>query len=151
MRRYAGIRTGVTNTTSTTAPLCSVTGAATFRARIYDILSGADATPADNYAEFSLRRTSSNGTTSATFTPTALDPGDPAALATFTTTWSIQPTITASSDILSWTQNSRAAFRWVAVPDGELVIPATAGAGIAHMAVGSNTATTFQFTYHWQE
>ena len=151
MRRYAGIRTTATNTTSTTAPIWGLTGAATFRAQVYDILHGADATPADNYGEFSLRRSSSNGTTSATFTPTALDPGDPASLAVFATTWSIQPTITASSDVLSWTQNSRAAFRWVAVPDGELIIAATAGAGLQCMPVGSNTATTYQSTVHWRE
>jgi len=151
MRRYAGIRTTATNTTSTTAPIWGLTGAATFRAQVYDILHGADATPADNYGEFSLLRTSNNQTTATTFTPTALDPGDPASLATFALTWTIQPTITALSNVLSWTQNSRAAFRWVAVPDGELIIPATAGAGFACLPVGSNTATTYQSTVHWRE
>jgi len=152
MRRYAGIRTAATNTTSTTAPMWAVYGAATFRLALYDLLHGADATPADNYGEFNLVRATTLGTTSATFTPQALDPGDPAALGSFVTTWSLQPTVgAATTGVLQWTQNSRAAFRWVAVPDGEIIIAATAAAGLACMPVGSNTATTYQTTIHWRE
>jgi|SRR6266850_545955 len=150
-RAYFGVRTGVTNTTSAANPLFGITGGTTARVSIYDIISGSDATPADNYAEFAIRRLSTAGTTSATFTPTALDPADPAASAVFATTWSAQPTVTASSDIWSVSQNQRATFRWVAAPGGELLIPATAAAGLGMMAVGSNATATYQFSVYWME
>lgn len=150
MRRYAGY-SNATNTASTTVPMFTITGAATFRARLYDFVSGSDATPADVAGKFSFRRISSNGTTSTTVTPNALDPGDPASLATYTTAWSVNPTITASSDMLQIAHNARATVRWVAIPDGEIVIPATSGAGLALMAVVTTTAQNYAWTTHWQE
>ncbi len=151
MRRYAGYQTAKTNTTSTTVPQWSLVGAATFRIQLYDILVGADATPADNYAEFSLKRNTSNGTAGSTFTPIALDPGDPASLATFITNQNGTPTLTASSEMLGITLNQRATFRWVAVPDGEIIVPATAANGLSLMAVGSNATGTYNWTCHWKE
>ena len=151
MRRYAGYQTGKTNTTSTTVPLWSLIGAATFRLQLYDLIASSDATPADNYAEFSIKRNTSNGTAGSTFTPVALDPGDPASLATFIVNQNGTPTLTASSEVLGWSQNQRATFRWVAVPDGELIIPATAANGLSLMAVGSNSTGTYSFTAHWRE
>lgn len=150
MRQYAGY-SNATNTASTTVPMFTITGAATFRARIYDFISGSDAAPADNAGKFSFRRISSNGTTSTTVTPNALDPGDPASLAVYTTAWSVNPTITANSDLLQIAHNQRGTFRWVASPGGELVIPATSGAGLALMAVVTTSAVNYAWTTHWAE
>ena len=149
-RRYAGY-SNATNTASTTVPMFTVTGAATVRLRIYDLIASSDASPADASGKFALRRISSNGTTSTTVTANALDPADPAAIAVYTTAWSGNPTITANSDLLQFAHNLRATFRWVAAPNGELVVPATAGAGLALMAVVTNTASNYAWTTHWEE
>lgn len=150
-RAYAGIARNVTNTSSTTVPMWWLTGGTVSRLTVYDIISGSDATPADNYAEFALRRSTTLGTVSTSFTPTALDPANPAAAATFNLTGSGQPTITASSDVLNIAHNQRATFRWVAAPGGELIVPATSANGFALMAVASNATGTYGWTVHWQE
>jgi hypothetical protein len=150
-RNYAGVARNVTNTTSTTNPMWGLTGSATSRLSVYDIIQGSDAVPADNDAEFAIRRSSSNGTTTTNFTPNALDPANPAAAGVFTTAWSVQPTITAASDLINIAQNMRATFRWVAAPNGELIIPATAGAGLQMMAVASNSTGTWGWTVYWTE
>jgi hypothetical protein len=150
MRRYSGY-VSATNTASATVPMLNLTGGTTTRLRIGDIIIGSNATPADNYAQFALRRTSAAGTTSATFTPTALDPADPAAAAVFATAWSVNPTITASSDLLEVSMNQRATFRWVAAPDSEIIVPATAGAGVALMSVATSGNASYTHTVLWQE
>jgi hypothetical protein len=149
-RRYSG-NAAATNTTSTTVPMFTLVGAATTRLFAYDLISGSNATPADNYAQFAMRRVSARGTQSATWTPTALDSANPASLAVFDTTWSVNPTITASSDLLQISHNQRATFRWVAAPLSELVVPATAGAGLAWMAAGSNATASYNWTLLWEE
>jgi hypothetical protein len=128
-----------------------LTGATTTRVRVYDFISGSDATPADNATKFSFRRTSARGTQSTSVTPNAIDPADPASLATYDTAWSVNPTITANSDLLQVAHNQRATFRWVAAPDSEIIIAATSGAGIALMAVVASATANFAWTTLWQE
>jgi hypothetical protein len=151
LRNYAGVARAVTNTTSTTAPMWYLTGGAVSRLVLYDLVVGSDATPADNYAEFAIRRTTTAGTTTTTFTPTLLDPANGAAAGVFVLTASAQPTITANSDLLNIPINQRATFRWVANPGGELIVPATAGNGLAFMAVASNATATYGITAYWSE
>lgn len=150
-RNYAGIARNTTNTTSTTTPMWYLTGGTVSRLSIYDIIQGSDATPADNDAEFAIRRTTTAGTTTTTFVPTLLDPANGAAAGIFVLTASAQPTITAASDLINIAQNQRATFRWVAAPNGELIVPATAAAGIAMMAVASNATGTWGWTCYWTE
>lgn len=149
-RKYSGVASA-NNTTSTTVPMFSLVGAATTRLFVYDFISGAAALPADNYAQFAIRRVSARGTQSASWTPIPLDPANPASLATFDTAWSGNPTITASSDVLQISHNQRATMRWVAAPGSELVVPSTAGAGLALMAVGSNATANYNWTVLWEE
>jgi hypothetical protein len=82
-RRYSSSLSGQTNTGSTTLQqtVCSTT----IRAQIYDlIISGGGVAPADNAAEYQMKRLTAAGTVS-TFTPQALDSGDPATTMTLTT------------------------------------------------------------------
>lgn len=148
-RRYAGF-VSATNTASTTVPMFQLGGATTTRLRLFDFISGSNATPADNYAQLAFRRSSALGTSSASFTPTALDPADPASLASFSTAWSTAPTITASSDLLEISHNQRATFRWVAAPDSELVVAAST-TGLCLMSVATSGAVSFTFNALWQE
>jgi hypothetical protein len=145
-RRYS-VAAQDTNTAATSQ--VGVTSAATIRPKIYDLICGSDATPADNAAEYNLQRHTAAGTSTA-FTPVALDPGDPASLAASGYNHSVEPTYTAAALLLEWAQNQRATFRWVAAPNSELVLPATAANGASVITVtvaGSAINTNFQIYF----
>lgn len=148
--RYNGF-SNATNTVSTTVPMFNLVGATSRRLRIYDFVVGSDATPADAACKYSFRRTSARGTQSASVVATALDPADPTAVGLYDTAWSGNPTITASSDLLQIPMNQRATFRWIAVPGGELLVPATSGAGIALMSAVASATANYAFSTHWEE
>lgn len=150
MRRYTGY-SNATNTVSTTVPMFTIVAATTTRGRIYDFMSGSDATPADAATKLGFRRISARGTQSASVTANPLDPADPAALLLYDTTWTINPTITASSEVLQVAHNQRATFRWVAQLDGEIIIPATSGAGVALMSIVASATANYAWTTMWQE
>jgi hypothetical protein len=147
MRRYSGAGQD-TNTAATT--IVELRSATTIRPRIYDFILGSDATPADNAAEYVLQRTTTAGT-STSFTPVALDPGDPASLASFGQAHSAEPTYTAAALLLDIATNQRATFRWVAAPGGELVLPAAAnGVGLQVITVAGSAVNTVA-QLHWEE
>lgn len=100
------------------------------RIKLYDILFGSGGTPADNVLQFDVSRTSANGTDTSV-TPLQLDPADAASAATFGSNASAEPTVTASTSLINFNLNQRASYRWVSAPGSELVIPATANAGLA--------------------
>jgi hypothetical protein len=140
-----------TNTVSTTVPMFNLVGAATRRLKVYEIIVASDATPGDEASKFSLMRTTARGTQSTTVAPNALDPEAPASIATLDTTWSVDPTITALSQLLQFAVNQRATFRWVAVPGSEIIVPAVAGAGLALISVVSTSPANFAFSIFWRE
>ena len=90
---------------------------------------------------FDVSRQTSLGTgTSATSAP--LDSLDAAAGTVATVNYTVEPTVTASTELFSMGLNQRASFRWVAVPGFELVIPATNVNGIVGRAKSTNYAST---------
>lgn len=104
----------VTNTASATVPMTSLFGTATSQVAIYEVNAGSDAS-ADNAVKYAIMRASARGTSATAFTPIAVDQNvTQAALTTVDLTWNINPTITASSQILQWAQHQRATYRWVA-------------------------------------
>lgn len=117
-------------TASTTATLGTMTadGTRARRLKVYDMIFGSEATPADAAILWTIRRCTAAGTSTAV-TPQNLDPAD------FTTEYdagenhTIEPTYTAGAILLNIALNQRATFRWVAAPGGELVMPATANNG----------------------
>ena len=130
-RRYS-IDGQDTNTATTT--ILGLTSASTVRPAVYDLISGSDATPADNAAEYNLQRYTAAGTSTGV-TPQALDPNDPAALAAAGEAHSAEPTYTANAVLLNYAHNQRATFRWVAAPSGELKLPATAANGVGIQSI----------------
>lgn len=152
MGAYAGI-TNKTNTVSTTIPMFNLVGAATRRLKVFDLIIGCDAAPADQASKFALRRTTVDGSPLTNFAPTKLDPADGASVALLDLTWTggQEPTITANSDVLQVAMNQRATFRWVAAPGSELVVPATAEAGLALMAAVATSPANHAFTVLWTE
>lgn len=134
MARSYSINGSATTNASATLPLLTVISTAAVRTKIYDVVVGSDATPADNAAKFQFQRCTSAGTAGSSITPQAIDPGDPAAVTTSgLAVFSVGPTLTASAFLLQFAVNQRATFRWVAAPGKEMVCPATASNGIALM------------------
>lgn len=149
MRRYTADGQTAAGTNLTIAEVLAV--GATTRARIYDIIIGSDATPADVATEFNLIRGTVSGTPTTTVTPRALDPGDPASLMSLKVGTFSGQTKTANSSLMNIALNQRATFRWVAVPDGELVIPATTDNWIGLESIGSGGTPNINVSFAWQE
>jgi hypothetical protein len=134
----AGIASG---TDKTQINLFNPAATPTKRARIYDVLVGSVATPADQAAKFYMGRTTAVGTEGAGFTPNNLDPAGPAGeLDSGVGVFSVEPTYTASKQLLAFSLNQRATFRWVAAPGSELVCAATQNNGIG-LKTSSSTST----------
>jgi hypothetical protein len=148
---HAGTQQAMTTTYKTLVSLTAATGATTLRkAWIYDAMWGADGTPADNQVTVKLDRQTSVGTgTAAVASP--LDGGDAAALITETVNHTIEPTVTAATQLIELSINQRASYRWVAAPGGELVVPATDVAGIGSRAKSAAYTGTMVSTLHFHE
>jgi hypothetical protein len=146
-RRYS-IDGQDTNTAGTS--ILGLTSAATIRPRIYDVIVGSDAAPADNAAEYVIQRYTAAGTATAV-TPFALDPADPASLAAAGEAHSVEPTYTSNAILLHFALNQRATFRWVAAPGGELVMPATAANGAGLNVTNVSSATNCNVCFHYEE
>lgn len=150
MGRHYSISGQAANTANTT--ILGLTSAATIRPKVYDLILGSDATPADNAAEYNLQRYTTAGTPAGAVTPQLLDPGDPASLATAGQgVYSVEPTYTANAIMLMWAQNQRATFRWVAAPGGEIILPATAANGVGVRAITVTAAVNTNCCIHFEE
>lgn len=146
-RRYSGEgnQTPLANNT-----IIGLTSASTVRPRLYDILIGAAGTPEDKYSLFCVKRYTAAGT-STPFTPMALDPADPAALASIGSNHTVEPTYTANSQLLTLPLNARSTVRWVASDGGELVAPATAANGLGLSFIATDATIDHYATFHWME
>ncbi len=141
-----------TNTASSTVPMLNVMGTATSQIGIYEINSGSDAS-ADNAVKYTVMRTSARGTQSTTVTPTAADQNvTQAALTTCDVAWNINPTITASSQILQWGQHQRGTYRWVAYDYTKFLrSQAGTGKGMALMSAVVSSAFNGVFSVSFDE
>lgn len=149
MRRYSADGNAAAGTNVTIAEIVAV--GATTRARIYDIIIGSDTVPADVATKFNIIRGTVSGTPTTTVVPRALDPGDPASLMSGRIGTFSGQTKTATSSLLNISLNQRAAFRWVATPDGEIVIPATTDNWVGLESIGSGGVPNITVTFSWQE
>lgn len=156
MARYSlsntmGTPSNLTTTYKTQWDLTAATGATTLRkAWIYDLLFGADGTPADNAIVYKVDRQTSTGTrTSAT--PAPLEGSDAAALITAGVVTTIEPIVTSATQMIELAVNQRASYRWVAAPGGELVVPATNVAGFgARAKSAAYTSTVTASVMFWE-
>lgn len=96
----------------------------------YDLVIGSDDTPGDQAARFVAGRITAQGTGGTNFTPINLDPGGPAGVKSSHYAPSAEPTYTANKELLVFSLNQRATFRWVAAPGSELWMAATQNNGI---------------------
>ena len=138
----------------TDLPIINLTASATIRMRLYELIIGSDATPADVAAEFVVIRTTGVGSGGTTLTETALDPdhGIAAGVAGIGGTFGTAPVDTANSELLMIGLNQRATFRWVASPGGELMPTSATDNGLMVNCVGMSSGTpNFNCTLHWTE
>lgn len=132
----------MTSTYKSLVQVSAATGATTLRRGwVYDIMFGADGTPADNAMNYIVNRNSTAGT-GTSHTPTPLDSGDAACLLTGLVNHTIEPTITDQTGLLQIAINQRASYRWVASPGGEFIIPATNVNGLGVRAKSPAYAST---------
>ena len=148
MAKYA---VELNRTASATASLGTVIADATRprRGKLYDVIFGSEATPADNAFRYIVQRITAAGTSTAV-TPQALDPGDAATEFDAGENHTIEPTYTAGAILLAVGLNQRATFRWVASPGGELVYPATASNGLG-VQTPTSSAVAITATLHVDE
>ena len=149
MGRYAidGEKTTVTTGLLTAV---NIIGAATRRIRLYDFTLSVPTAPDDNVLEWILQRSTVVGT-GTPVVPQALDPADPTAVATADEDHSVEPTYTADEILWKGAMNQRATYRWVAAPDGELIVPATAANGIGFQVLSPAFTGDATVTAHIQE
>lgn len=148
-RRYS--INGTRSVASPTQTLLTLVSAATIRPKIYDLIMGSNATPADNALEWLLQRFTVAGTAGSSVTPAPLDPADPAALASAGQAHSAEPTYTSAKVLLDVAMNQRSTQRWVAAPGGELISPATAANGIGVQPIHASFTGSVIATIHFEE
>lgn len=128
---YNATTPALTAITTTYKTLINLTAGATpRRIRIHEFVFGTTGTPADNAMQYDVSKTSTVGTgVSGVVVP--LDAADAAFSGASTINHTVEPTVTANGSQWMAGMNQRATHRWVAYPGQELVIPATANAGLA--------------------
>lgn len=148
---HAGTQQNLSSSYKTLLSLTAATGATTLRRGwIYDIMVGADGTPADNSITYKVDRQTDVGTgTAGVGSP--LDVGDAAGLLVETANNTIEPTVTAATQMFELAVNQRASYRWVAAPGGEVIVPATNTAGLGVRAKSSAYTSTTTATVHYWE
>ena len=150
MGRYATVHQ---TAAGTDLALINFESNATAPPRIYDLIRGCDATPADVAGEFVLNRTTTVGTGGTALVPEPLDPLTVAAgTIAHGGTFSGQPVDTAASELLMIGLNQRATFRWVAAPGGELIAKALVENGLMLRTVAMSSGTpNMNVTIHFSE
>jgi len=97
--------------------------------KVYYLLFGSEATPADNPFLWRVRRCTAAGTSTAVV-PTILDPGDLVTEQDAGENHTVEPTYTSATELLVVPLHQRATFQWSAAPGREIVTPATASNGL---------------------
>lgn len=98
-----------------------------------------------------IQRSTADGTGTA-FTAMASDPADSVAASILSKhSYSAEPTLTAAAFLFSLSVNQRGAWRWVATPGGELIVPVTNNNGLSLLAKSPNYASTTSIHMGWQE
>ena len=150
--KFSGFAGGIASGTNKTLLNLFVAGATpTRRPSIYDIVVASVATPADQACKFYAGRTTAVGTEASGYTPNNLDPGGPAGDGDFGVGHSAEPTYTSNKELLVWSLNQRATFRWVAAPGSELRGAATQNNGIGLKSASSTSTQAHEMTVLYEE
>jgi hypothetical protein len=121
------------------------------RGRIFEIIVGSVATPADQACKLYVGRSTAVGTEGAGFTPNNLDPAGPAGAYDSGNAHSAEPTYTANKQLMAFSLNQRATFRWIAAPGCELMMAATQNNGAGLYSSSSTSTQAHEATIFHEE
>ena len=124
--------------------------ASTIRPSIYFFTIGTTGTPADNAVIWIWQRCTAAGTVTAV-TPQALDPADPASLASGGENASVEPTYTANAILFNLGLNARATYNWWAQDGRGMKSPATAANGLGLLPTHASSTVATATTQHFSE
>lgn len=145
MECFTGHGEAAVGTNKTILNLFASPATPTNRARVYNIIVGCDATPADQATDLQFGRTTAVGTEGSGFTPVNLDNGGPAGNYDFGVAHSAEPTYTANKELLRFSLNQRATFSWSALAkEYELLLIATQNSGAGLKSTSSTGTPTCQ-------
>lgn len=122
-------------------------GSTARRLWLYDVMFGSEAAAADNPFLWVIDRVTGAATGTA-LTEEDLDEADPTATAVALENITTNPTI--GNRVFAVPLNQRASFRWVASPNGALVVAATANNGFA-FRVPTSSAVAVTIGFYWEE
>lgn len=139
-------------TNKTSLNIFNAVAAPTCRLSVFDVLVGSDDTPADQACRFLIGRTTAVGTEGSGFVPVNLDPGGPAGEAdSGQGAFGGEPTYTANKELLVFSVNQRATFRWVAAPESGLRGTATQNNGLGLKSSASTSTQAHETTVLFDE
>jgi len=119
------------------------------RARVHWFSLNVGGTPvADNIPTWLIRRITGPGTSTAVV-PALLDLGGPASQLTAGQNHTVEPTFGAT--LLGMALHQRSLYQWNASPGGEIVLPATAGAGLGITPFHASYTGSAQSSLMWRE
>ena len=142
---------GQENAAASASAILQITNATTLRGKIYDFSVSASGAMEDDTVQYDVLRFTV-APTDTTVTPRALDPAAPAAVhSDCGENGGTSGTITANTEVFNQGIHVRAAYRWVAVPGGEIVLSAVAANGVVWRALASSYTGTVEATAHFEE
>ncbi len=148
--KYAATGSGATASGGRTVLSIDNEASPVVRGRVFDLVIGAEGTPADVVLQWIAQRFSGGGTSSVVV-PAPLDFDAPAANLEAGENYTTEPVLTAAEELLDMPLNKRASFRWVASPGAEWMVPAVAADGIAIVAIHASDTDAVRATAHFEE
>ena len=149
MPRYAATGNENAVTSAFTTILALIRGASR-RAAIEWFALNAAGTIADQMIEYALMRFTAAPTVTGV-TPASLDLANAASITTAGENASAEGTYTAATELFHQEIHHRQTFQWYAPPDGQLVIPDTAAAGIGARVLHATFTGPAKASMHFSE
>lgn len=126
-------------------------GSAARRAKVYFITFGcAGGTVSDAFNKWVFQRVTAAGTATSV-TPQLLDPGETAAINDAAENHTVEPTYTAGAILLNKGLHCRAQYDVQLGPGRELILPATAAAGLGIQTPTAGTTIAAVAQLHYEE
>jgi hypothetical protein len=123
----------------------------THRGQVYYMSFSADGTMADQVNTVVVQRTTAVGTEGTGVVPAPTDSDAPASILDGAENHTANPTFTAATELWDNDVHVRALAQVQLQPDGHLMIPATANAGIAATGFSGNYTGGLNATFHYLE
>jgi len=147
-RKYAVTALGDIDSSGRT--IGGLTASTSTRGRIFAWTLGMQGTAADQFIRWVMQRYTAAGT-STSVTPTAIDPGDGAALLTAGENHSSEPTYTSGGELFDISLHDRLPYTWNCRQGAEIVIPATSANGIGVTGKHASITDNGLLTIHYEE